>query len=296
VEIAFGTQRATLVEVGGGIRTYDVGDWSVLDGYSADEMCTAARGQPLAPWPNRLRGGAYVWDGEQLQVPLDEPDQGNAIHGLTRWRNWTLAEHSAAGATLTLRLHPMPYYPFVLDLAVTYVLDEAGLTVTTTARNAGTRACPFAYGAHPYLSVGTERVDEALLQLAAATYLPTGDGQIPLGREPVVGTPYDFREARLIGTTRIDYAFTDLERTAAGRAELTLAAPNGGRRVIFWIDGAFRHLEVFTGDTIPAPRRRAGLGVEPMTAPPNAFATGEDVTRLEPGAEVTMRWGIRAEH
>jgi galactose mutarotase-like enzyme len=50
---------------------------------------TSARGQLLLPWPNRLHTGRYCWDGAAYQVPLNEPDQRNAIHGLTRWRSWT---------------------------------------------------------------------------------------------------------------------------------------------------------------------------------------------------------------
>ena len=49
-ERVFGDQRAVVVEVGGGLRTY--GD--VLDGYGVDEMCSSGRGQVLAPWPNRI--------------------------------------------------------------------------------------------------------------------------------------------------------------------------------------------------------------------------------------------------
>jgi aldose 1-epimerase len=57
-EIAHADQRACIVEVGGGLRTYTVGDRDVLDGYGADEMCHSARGQVLAPWPNRIAEGA----------------------------------------------------------------------------------------------------------------------------------------------------------------------------------------------------------------------------------------------
>ena len=38
VEIAYGDQRAVVVEVGGGLRTYTVDGRAVLDGYGPDEM------------------------------------------------------------------------------------------------------------------------------------------------------------------------------------------------------------------------------------------------------------------
>jgi aldose 1-epimerase len=291
VEIRHGAQRAVVVEVGGGIRHYEAGGWQVLDGYRADQMVTAARGQPLIPWPNRLHTGRYSWDGTEHRAPLNEPEQDNAIHGVTRWLSWTAEEVGESAATMHLVLLPRPAYPFALDLAVRYELGDAGLTVTTTARNIGDADAPYGHGAHPYLTAGTELVDDAELHVPAASWLPTGPAQIPIGTESVEGTPYDFRQPRPIRRVHLDYAFTDLERDAAGRAVLTLAGPN--RRVQLWVDEHYPYLEVFTGDTVPEPdRRRRGLGVEPMTCPPDAFRTGQDVVRLRPGGTFTSRWGI----
>ena len=88
-ELRHGDQRAVVVEVGGGLREYWHGDRPVLDGYGTDEVAPDARGQLLIPWPNRLHDGRYSWDGTSHTVPMDEPDQQNALHGLTRWRSWT---------------------------------------------------------------------------------------------------------------------------------------------------------------------------------------------------------------
>lgn len=290
-EIRHGDQRAVVVEVGGGLRTYDVGDTAVVDGYAEHEMATAGRGQVLAPWPNRLHG-SYTFDGVEHRVPQDEPKQGNALHGLVRFRTWVARERDDSSVTMGLLLHPSPPYPFALDLAVRYRLGEHGLQVETTATNVGAVALPFALGAHPYLTVGG-RVDDALLTLPAATRVDTDDNQLPSSLEPVAGTAYDFRTPRSIGDLQLDYAFTDLQRGGDGRAVLRLTSAQGDRVVSVWLDEGFGYLEVFTGDTVPQPeRRRRGLGVEPMTAPPNAFVTGTDLLRLEPGQSVRRTWGI----
>lgn len=289
--LTHGAQRAVVVEVGGGLRAYDIDGVALVDGYAEDEMVTAARGLPLVPWPNRLHGGSYTWDGQTHPVPLDEPDKGNALHGLCRFRNWHATEVSASAVTMTLRLHPSPPYPFCLDLAVRYTLDEQGLTITTSATNAGTSAAPYAQGAHPYITVGG-LVDDAQLTVPADSWLPTDGDQIPTGVESVQGTAYDFRTPRPIGDLKIDYAFTDLQRGPDGAAVLQLAGAD--RAVEVWVDKGYPYLEVFTGDTVPdVGRRRQGLGVEPMTAPPNAFVTGKHLFRLEPGQSVSRSWGIR---
>jgi aldose 1-epimerase len=36
----------------------------------------------LTPWVNRVRNGNYSYRGKNYQLPINEPDLGNAIHGL----------------------------------------------------------------------------------------------------------------------------------------------------------------------------------------------------------------------
>lgn len=291
VEIRSGPHRAVIVEVGGGVRSYDVDGVDLLDGYRPDEMVTAARGQPLLPWPNRLHGGSYRWAGAVHPVPMDEPDKGNALHGLCRYRAWSILQQGADEVLMGLRLHPSPPYPFLLDLRVHYRLGAGGLQVRTTAHNLGVTAAPYAAGAHPYLTVGV-RLDEAELTVPAQSWLPTDVDQIPTGLQPVAGSEYDLRTGRRIGDLRIDYAFTDLDRSEDGLAVVRLAGPD--RAVELWADQSYPYLEIFTGDAVPEPaRRRWGLGVEPMTAPPNAFVTGTDLITLEPGATTAAVWGVR---
>ncbi len=292
VELVHGAWRATVVEVGGGLRTLDHDGQPVVDGYAEDEMAPSCRGQVLVPWPNRIHTGRYTWDGVEAEVPLDEPEQQNAIHGLGRWRSWTPTERTDAAVTMRLLLRPQPAYPFTVSFAVRYELGDDGLTVTMSATNEGDRDAPYGCGVHPYLTAGADRLDDTVLQLPARTWLPTGPAQVPLDPEPVDDTPYDFREPRRVGRTRMDHAFTDLERGSDGRAVVSLAAPSG-RRVELWMDESFTWLQVFTGDTLPEPVRRRSAAVEPMTCPPDAFRSGQDVIRLAPGQTTSATWGIR---
>ncbi len=292
-EIASGEQRATIVEVGGGIREYAVGERQVLESYPIDAMCDGAHGALLIPWPNRLADGRYRFEAVDHQVALTEPDRHNAIHGLLRWQSWQASDHQVDRVTVAARIHPQTGYPFMLDLRVTYALGDHGLTVTTTATNLGDRACPYGFGQHPYLSPGDGSIDECTLQFDAATHILTDDErQLPIGSEPVEGTVFDFREPRPLSDQVFDDAFTDLARDAAGRSWVRLAAPDG-RCAELWVDDHHTVVQIYTGDTLGPARRRGGMAAEPMTCPPNAFATGDGVIRLAPGQSVTTTWGVR---
>ncbi len=293
LELTHGEQRAVVVEVGGGLRRYAAGDWEVLDGYAAGERISGGRGQVLIPWPNRLRDGRYAWDGATQQLALTEPAAGNAIHGLVRWATWRASERDASRVTMTHRLHPQPGWPFTLDLELAYALGDDGLTVRTRATNAGADACPFGAGAHPYLSVGTAHVDEAVLQMPAAERLLADERGIPTGElEPVDDTPYDFRAPRPLGGLTLDDCFAGLAREPDGRALVHLTAPDRGRRATLWMDDAYGWLMLFSGDTLAGPARRRSLAVEPMTCAPNAFDSGDGLRTLTPGETFTAAWGI----
>jgi aldose 1-epimerase len=286
-----GDAEVTAVEVGGGLRTFRVGDREVLDGYDAGEMAEAARGHVLAPWPNRLRDGVYTWDGERHRTPVTEPERGTAIHGLVQFASWRAVERAEDRVVLEHLLFPRPGYPFTLRLRVAYELSADGLRVTTTATNEGATALPYGEGHHPYVLAGP-RLDACTLVAPGATVLQTDERALPTGAVSVAGTPYDLRAGRVVGDLVVDSCFTDLERSPDGLAEVRLTAPDG-RGVAVWMDEGYGYLQLFSGDVLPEPRRRRGLAVEPMTCPPNAFASGEAVRRLEPGESTEAGWGIR---
>ena len=296
-DIAAGPYRATVTELGAGLRELLFRDEPVIAGYEPDELPPHGAGQLLAPWPNRIDGGRYAFGGAEFQLALTEPAHANAIHGLTRWTAWVLASHDAGSVLLRSTPHGYQGYPFGLEIEAGYRLHpDNGLHVTITARNRGNHAAPYGTGSHPYLTVRTPSVDDCQLSLPAASWLPMDDRGIPSGPPaPVEGTPYDFRRPRPIGTTRLDHALTGLERDGDGRAWAHLTANGGsGARVSLWAGEGYRWLQVFTGDPLEPRWRRKALAVEPMTCPPNAFATGDDLLVLQPGEAVTHTWGIQA--
>jgi aldose 1-epimerase len=291
MQIEAGDQQAVAVEVGGGLRSFRAAGRDLLDGYDTDQMSPSGRGQLLIPWPNRLADGSYEFDGRHHQLPLNELERRNAIHGLVRWCAWRAREREPSRVVLEHVLHPQPGYPFSLALSVEYALSPTGLVVRTTATNVGSEACPYGCGAHPYLTLGTATVDSVVLRAPGQTVLISDDRGLPDRSAPAEELGVDFREPRPIGAAKLDHAFADLERDEDGVARVELADPESGTGVTLWVDETYNYLMLFTGDPLPDVARRS-LAVEPMTCPPNAFRSGESVIRLEPGGSWTGAWGI----
>jgi aldose 1-epimerase len=293
--LASGDQRAVIVELGAGLRSYRSGTTDVVDGYRRNEASDGGRGQMLLPWPNRVAGGRYAFGGRELQLTVNEARTGCAIHGLTRTLPWSLVDAAADTTTLSLELQPSAGYPYALSLAVTYTLTSAGLTVQTTARNTGDDPCPYGAGAHPYVRVDDAHpVDIALLRIPASATLEADARGIPTGVLCAVeGTEFDFRWPRRIGSLLLDTAYTALSADGDGITRISLAAPAGDRAVTVWMDATHPFVMIYTGDTLAdAPRRRHGLAIEPMTCAPNAFNSGLGLITLQPGDSHVSTWGI----
>jgi aldose 1-epimerase len=291
-----GTDRLTVVEVGGGLREWTRAGRDVLAGYDVREECTSGRGQQLIPWPNRIRDGQYDWAGTAYQLPLSEPALGNASHGLVRWVPWRLISQSTSSLTVGFQLHPQPGWPGQLDLTTTYAVSAQGLTVTSSATNVGSGAVPFGYGAHPYVAIGETPVEEVEVAIPAATLVDVDERLLPVGRLAVEESggaqpDLDFRTRRPIGVRRLDTAYTDLARDADGRWRVVVAVPDRPA-VTVWGDTAFDWVQVFSGKAEADQSGAHGVAVEPMTCPADAFRSGEGVLTLEPGATWSGTWGI----
>ncbi len=292
-EIASGSSRGHVAQVGATLRAVTINGLDVLDGFPSDQRSTDGRGQVLAPWPNRLTDGRYNYGGRDCQAPLNEPSRHDAIHGLVRWLDWTLVAHATDRVTLACALRPQPAYEWPLDLEITYAISGSGLTVMFAATNAGDESAPFGVGFHPYLTLGTATVDTLELTVPAAAFL---DPDIPAETPhlvPVSGTPKDFTKSRPIATTQLDTAYGALIRGADGRAAARLDTA-GGRSVELWVDEGYRYLMVYTADEVTASeRRRGGIAIEPMTCLPDAFRSGLDLIELAPGDTWRGTWGLR---
>jgi aldose 1-epimerase len=292
--IQAGDYAATITALGATLRALTHRDRDLVTTFDADQLPPHGDGQLLAPWPNRVDHGSYNFEGTTYQLALSEPALDNAIHGLTRFSLFDLAERTGTSVTLRSQGHGSQGYPFAVQVDATYTVSaDTGLTVEVTATNVGGRQAPWGTAHHPYLTVATELIDDSELTLPAAAWLPVDGRLIPAGPpRDVAGTEYDFRAPRKLAGTVLDTAFTRLARDAAGLAWVQVEG--AGARTGMWMDASYPWVQVFTSDPLDPDHRRKAVAVEPMTCPPNSFASGTGLIRIAPGDRVTHSWGLRS--
>nr|WP_246315039.1 aldose epimerase family protein [Kineococcus aurantiacus] len=315
-----GTVAVGLVEHGARIQSVRAPD---RDGVRADVALGFADlapytgkgrsfGATIGRFANRIAGGAFVLDGQAVQIP--PTDRGNAIHGgphpfsEARWSAHPV--EGACGVRFSL-LSPDGDngFPGALSVHVTYVLHGGRLTVEYEATTDATTVLNLTNHAYWNLAGdGSGTVDAHLVQVAADTFLPLDPTGLPTGEfRAVEGTPFDLREAVPVGY-RVDaddeqlvlgkgfdhcYVLADVP---GGRRGATFAArvhePVSGRTLEVWTDQP--GVQFFTGGSLAGTLvgkagatygPRAGLALETQAFPDAPNHPEFPTTVLLPGEE-----------
>jgi aldose 1-epimerase len=167
-------------------------------------------------------------------------------------------------------------------VSVRYLLRDDGLDVVLAADNLGAEPAPFGLGMHPYFRCGGE-ADDTRLSLPVQSRLVLDHNGTPTGELQT----FDGAVGR-IGDRVLDLVLRCAETPLAATAEI--GGPSGTLRLV--LGPSFRWLVVFTGDTLPQEERRRAVAVEPLTCPPNAFATSTDVITLQPQRPWSDHWSL----
>jgi aldose 1-epimerase len=286
---------------------WQVGSAEVL--YSAPNLFDDTRptrsGIPvLFPFPNRIRDGAFTWNGQVYRLPLNDPTKKNAIHGFAcrhPWRivdqggdndrAWVTGEFQASkDAPEDAKLWPADY-----RIRLTITLGENRLRLAAQVDNPDARPLPFGLGYHPYfhtpLLPGASK-EECLVHAAAKQYWELQEN-LPTGDLKPVDAARDLNQPRRINELNLD----DVLQRTSGAPLGGVVQQGAGKQATLTVagDAAFREVVVFT------PVHRDAFCIEPYTCTTDAInlqARGMNAgwLTLEPGRtwkadiELTFAW------
>lgn len=285
-----GDATAIITEVAASLRTLQIGGIDLTQPYPESSIPLFGDGIVLVPWPNRIEDGEWDLNGVKQRLDITEPKLHNAIHGLLRNTAYTLVERTESSVTLAATVFPQHGYPFMLDTTVRYELVDDGITVTHEIVNVSEVPAPVAIGTHPFFKIGDVNTAELTLTVHASTRFPVNERLVPSGEIPVDGD-YDLRSGRKVGELALDDAFGELAPVDRVVAQL---AADDGRTIALWQDENFPYAQVFITRIFPlGDDVTLAIAMEPMTAPANAFNSGQSLRWLDPAESWTASWGIR---
>ncbi len=246
----------------------------IFDGFkSADQIKSNEKSRCifLIPFPNRIKNGSYVFEGNEYQLPINKPKENNAIHGFIWNRNFELEENNNSIA-LTHRYNgDYSGFPFPFSARFEYALAENSFSINIQVLNTGKTSMPLGIGWHPYFTLH-KQADELQLQLPSCNHLEADERLIPTGKR---STFTEFQTLQNIESRKFDDAFECAENE--NFIVTKLRDPQTGATITLQQDAIFKYLQVYT------PPERNSIALEPMTCPANAFNTGEGLITLKSG-------------
>ena len=247
-----------------------------------------ARGNFLFPFPNRLRDGQYAWNGTTHQFPINDPMTGNALHGMLARVPYRVSDVFTAPDEARLELtytsqQAREHYPFPFSIAHTFRIHRSeGVEVETRVSNPGAEAIPLGWGWHPYFTVGGQ-CDGWTIQVPACQLVGIDQRMLPTGKRYAFDS---YSKPTLLKADVLDNCF--FLNGAEKPGEISLRGPNG--TLEYWQEtgeGKYPFVQLFTHP------ERQSLAIEPMTCNVDALNSGEGLHVLNPGAEVSARFGFR---
>lgn len=242
----------------------------------------------LLPFPNRIAGGCYTFEGKKYQLTLNEPQRNNAIHGFL---HNAIFEHCSTNISDTSVSLTMKYnyngenrgFPFSFKVIITHTLKANGrFRCHTKVINNGNSNMPIGVGWHPNIYAGNNttintmqlQLPSPLIELEAdpLTLLPTGHTK----------PNTNWEQPKYLAETMLDTCF-QLPANTENRTHLYYD-PTLSIEIL--TGASYRFLQVYT-----QPNRKA-IAIEPMSCAPNAFNNGLGIAILTPKQTWEGYWEI----
>ncbi|MFL5830288.1 MAG: aldose 1-epimerase [Solirubrobacteraceae bacterium] len=251
----------------------------------------AAQGKTMAipllyPWANRLAGYGYSAAGRQVTLPEDPariaPDpNGLPIHGivpgLIRFAPQPPERDDQLLATLAWNAKELlELYPFEHEVRLSVTAQDDALTIAVTVRATGSEPVPVSFGFHPYVRIPGSNRTTWRLELPPADHLQLDDKMIPTGEHE----PAPDGEVALADSSWDD-AYRPHEQPAR------YAVSDDRHRIELTFDEGFPFSQIY------APPGKDFICFEPMTAPTNALASGDQLPVVDPGSEYRAAFSLR---
>jgi aldose 1-epimerase len=234
----------------------------------------------LAPWVNRVRNGNYSFEGRNYQLPINESNLGNAIHGFLARKKFEISEEKCNDELAEVSLihnytGDFPGYPFPFIFTLTYSISSKGtFTVNFKCQNTGQTNMPFACGWHPYFKIANADISHLEINFSPTLKYISDAQMIPMAEESVsIPMPVQFSETTLDNVFKLESPTEHLTELSDRESKISLFLKQNSVE--------FPYLVVF------APHSENCVAIEPMTGNTDAFNTGDGLQVLSPNEKFT---------
>lgn len=179
--------------IGGSIASFRLDGIDVMRPLSAADRAAGnvlgVASFPMVPFANRIGNNAFTFEGRTYRFETNNPPEIWHVHGTGWHRAWTVAAAGDRSATLTLEVVEPQAFSYRAEQR--FVLDEAGLSLSTSVTNIAPQRMPFGFGHHPWF----ERDDAVTVEFAART-VHMNEPEMMIGERVTLPPELAFEPAR----------------------------------------------------------------------------------------------------
>lgn len=285
-----GSEFSVVPQCGALLLSCKIQHFELIDGYNQpSELEEQAYGKSLLlfPFPNRLNGGQFRFQNKTYSFPINDPNTGNAIHGMGFKSPFAVesVELNDTRAALTCTHHYdglNPAFPFPFNVTVQFEMIDNQFNTVLSIENCGLLPMPAGLGWHPYFRIAAS-IDDCTIQLPILELVEIDKRMLPTGSQKKFG---NFAFPSSLKNVNLDNCFFVPEQHKPFIA--VIDSPNGtlsysqqtGHR-------GFNYVQLFT------PTHRKSIAVEPMSCNIDGFNNTQGLQILQPAEQLTGRCGFQ---
>lgn len=231
----------------------------------------------LFPFANRIKDGAYSFNGKDYTFEINQMEENNALHGLVYNKTFTIIhqECESDSASVTLQYqenHESIGFPYNYCIQLQYIFTKDGLDLKLIVSNTDSKTFPFTLGWHPYFV--SDNLFESSLAFDSYEKLIIGERNITTGIETIETT-----DALKIKDQKLDDCWI------LSSNKITFNTPKYNLTIGSSMDNNF--LQSYT------PPRLNTIAIEPTTGVSDSFNNKIGLQELKADQSFDVTWSLK---
>lgn len=234
----------------------------------------------LFPFANRIKDGAYVYNGESYQLEANQKEENNALHGLIYNKSFKVVdtEINESFALVKLEYIETQYskgFPYTYAIQLEYKFYKDELSLKVLIKNTDSKAFPYTLGWHPYFL--SSDLNSSSLKFDSNKKLIIGERNITSGVEDIKSiSVFDLKDKQLddcwiLNSNEIQFV------TPEYNLKMTSSSENN-------------FLQVYT------PPKENTIAIEPTTGVSDSFNNKIGLAVLNAGDSCSITWKLKVEY
>lgn len=230
----------------------------------------------LFPFANRIKDGAYPFEGQLYEFEINEPDNNNALHGLVYNKTFEVLDSITTENYASVKLiykedNVSKGFPFTYTIQLEYILSENNLDLKVLITNTSSKSFPFTLGWHPYFI--SNNLSESCLKFNSSKKIIFDDRMITSKTEDIPTSSIKINDKQLDDCWVLD------------NTKVIFETPEYNLRILSSEKNSF--LQAYT------PPRKNTIAIEPTTGVSNSFNNKIGLQTLAPNESYQIVWTLK---